>query len=61
MNKASLDILQACGATTGSLVGAMMVPVYAAIWTLTWMTEQHALPEPNAALAIDAQQRQLSR
>ena len=46
MNNASLDILQAYGSITGSLLTmATMAPVYVTIWTLAWLaSEQLGLP-----------------
>ena len=41
MNNASLDILQACTTIAGSLTEvALMVPVYATIWTLAWIASE---------------------
>lgn len=45
MNNASLDILQACNAIADSLTEvAMMVPVYATIWTLAWIAAEQWPP-----------------
>jgi hypothetical protein len=49
MNNASVDILQACTTIAGSLTEiAMMVPVYATIWTLAWIASEQC-PSPVAS------------